>query len=83
VAAAAVLRVVAFSALVTMSSAGVTSSRSHNAARTGSDSRSGVPVTSRWIWEADSVMPRSASSGARWVVVNSPRVAMISRSFHW
>ena len=42
---------------------GSTSKMSHSAASTGSDSRSGVPVTSRWTWDADSSMPRSANSG--------------------
>jgi hypothetical protein len=56
---------------------------SHSAASTGSDSRSGMPVTSRWTCEADKLMPRSASSGTSSVVANRPRVAITSRSRHW
>lgn len=61
----ATLRTVAFSALVAIRSAGVQSKMSQRAARTGSDSRSGVPVTSRWTWESERLMPRSARGGAR------------------
>ena len=50
-----------FSALVAMSCAGATSKMSHNAASTGSDSRSETWVTSRHTCTDDKVMPRSAS----------------------
>jgi len=53
---------------------------SQSAASAGSESRSGVPVTSRWIWETDSSMPRSANSGTRSLVENMPAVAISSRS---
>ena len=42
----------------------------------------GVPVTRRWTWEADSVMPRSASGGISSVVLNMPCAAITSRSRH-
>ena len=53
-----------FSARVAISCAGVTPKMSHSAASTGSDSRSGVWVTSRHTCTDDSVIPRSASSGS-------------------
>jgi hypothetical protein len=71
-----------FSAVVEMRSAGVTAKMSHSADSTGRDSRSGVPVTRRWTWEADSVMPRSASGGISSVVLNMPCAAITSRSRH-
>jgi hypothetical protein len=55
-------------ASVGISSAGVTSKMSQRAASTGSDKRSGVVVTNRWTCEADSTIPRSASSGTSSVV---------------
>jgi hypothetical protein len=72
----------AFCALVTISSAGVTSRMSHNAASTGRDSRSGVPVTRRCTLEADSVMPRPTSYGTSPAVVNIPRSDITLRSRH-
>jgi hypothetical protein len=56
---------------------------SHSAASTASDSRSGVPLTSRCTWDADSPMPRSASSGTSSDAVNMPLAAICSRSRHW
>ena len=60
------------SARVAISCAGVTPKMSHSAASTGSDSRSGVWVTSRQTCTDDSVMPRSASSGSRSAGVEQP-----------
>jgi hypothetical protein len=56
---------------------------SHNAASTGSDSRSGIWVASRHTCTDDSVIPRSASSGSRSDALNSPAAAITSRSRHW
>src|SRR5450759_3033375 len=69
---AAARRGAVFSAVVRIRSAGVTSKMSHSADSTGRESRSGVPVTRRWTWEADRAIPRSASSGVRSVVLNMP-----------
>jgi hypothetical protein len=69
--------------LVAISSAGVQAKMSHSAARTASDSRSGMPEASRRTWEAERPMPRSCSSGTSSVTVNMPWAAMTSRSRHW
>ena len=55
---------------------------SHKAARTARFSRSGVPVTSRCTWDADKVMPRSASGPVKAVLVNMSASAIALRSRH-
>ena len=65
----AVLRTPAFSAVVVTRSAGVHSRMSQSADSTCSDSRSGVPETSRWTWDADRSIPRSCSIGTSSVAV--------------
>jgi hypothetical protein len=49
--------------MVVTRSAGVAPRMSQNADNTCNDSRSGVPETRRWTWEADRSTPRSRSSG--------------------
>ena len=65
-----------------ISSEGSVVKMSHSAASTGSDNRSGVPVTRRWTWEGDRQMPRAVNNGTSSVVANMPCSAITSRSRH-
>jgi hypothetical protein len=66
-----------------MRSAGLQSKMSQSAARVAIDSRSGLSVTSRWTCVADSTTPRSASSGASWVVFHMSCAAITLRRCQW
>lgn len=65
---------------VSMSSSGVTPRMWHSAASTVRFSRSGVPVTRRWAWEVDKVIPCSARGTMMSVVACMPSRAISSRS---
>ena len=70
----------AFSAVVATKSAEVHSRMSQSADSTCADSRSGVPDTRRWTWEADRSMPRPCSSETSSVALNIRYQAITSRS---